>query len=655
MDFQKTHLAPLLLMLSVFFSLPLFAGQWEEAPVKQKQLFRYNEEPTPITYGGMTIQCYGRCGEPTTDPSAARAIPAFKEATRQISDSLRPLCLGQSLVYCVWDWGWDSNSNRSVSVYDWVAAGGFCLEEIPRQMYSIRTHPEFLELASVLRRDLQFYCLDVHYQRLSLYRSTIPLLERIKKEGKYGNVAFYKDGSLQLCPFIPWSLLDDREPTTPIWHFISNLKEDIPSLEEKLSDFYPRNYEKKKEQAEEAIRTMDLEFRNIFHWCLNHHQTEGIAFHAAVEDFLGGDFDLAIDQIRWMIDAVEKQKAGNELLSKLYLLKGELQSEFGLYADAIVALTTAIQKNPSMKEAYFERAVAYFELGKFEKAIEDFLVSDVHSRTIESPTQLGLGISTGILLGAGEWTIEFIPSLFRTASGLSSGLWAFCKSPLGATQDVANAAVKCYEYLKTHTPIEIVQTMVPELKELIQNYDQLADFEKGQLMGLIVGKYGTGILLAKGATEYAKLYRNLKKASQVMTLEALAAPPTTQTIITETGKHWAIREETLRNANLQIHKGKQGKHLESHSNYKDLVKRNENPSLFEHSEPERLVQKYAGTGIKDAGTTPGMSGYVEIVDFEEFIGYNVELKTGKRMPTTRGKIHYAKDGIHIVPTIPKEK
>jgi filamentous hemagglutinin len=49
----------------------------------------------------------------------------------------------------------------------------------------------------------------------------------------------------------------------------------------------------------------------------------------------------------------------------------------------------------------------------------------------------------------------------------------------------------------------------------------------------------------------------------------------------------------------------------------------------------------------------GAAGYREIVDFGECIGYSVRLDTGERIATTWGKIHYAKDGVHIVPTEPR--
>ena len=46
-------------------------------------------------------------------------------------------------------------------------------------------------------------------------------------------------------------------------------------------------------------------------------------------------------------------------------------------------------------------------------------------------------------------------------------------------------------------------------------------------------------------------------------------------------------------------------------------------------------------------------GYKEDIDFHELIGFAVDEATGNKIPTTWGRLHYAKDGVHIVPIRPK--
>jgi hypothetical protein len=54
------------------------------------------------------------------------------------------------------------------------------------------------------------------------------------------------------------------------------------------------------------------------------------------------------------------------------------------------------------------------------------------------------------------------------------------------------------------------------------------------------------------------------------------------------------------------------------------------------------------------GIGPGAPGYKEVVNFGELIGYDVNPRTGEKIATAWGIIHYAKDGAHIVPARPRE-
>ena len=46
-------------------------------------------------------------------------------------------------------------------------------------------------------------------------------------------------------------------------------------------------------------------------------------------------------------------------------------------------------------------------------------------------------------------------------------------------------------------------------------------------------------------------------------------------------------------------------------------------------------------------------GYKEVVDFKEHIG--IWKNKTESLPTTKGTIHYAKDGAHIVPAHPNSE
>jgi filamentous hemagglutinin len=59
----------------------------------------------------------------------------------------------------------------------------------------------------------------------------------------------------------------------------------------------------------------------------------------------------------------------------------------------------------------------------------------------------------------------------------------------------------------------------------------------------------------------------------------------------------------------------------------------------------------AGKGQQVGSVQVGLPGSKERVNFGKIIGTYVD-KAGARTPTTNGIIHYAKDGIHIVPSRP---
>lgn len=102
--------------------------------------------------------------------------------------------------------------------------------------------------------------------------------------------------------------------------------------------------------------------------------------------------------------------------------------------------------------------------------------------------------------------------------------------------------------------------------------------------------------------------------------------------------------KTIKNSPPKIDTGQQGKHLPNSRNYDP-----KRSSLT--ADPNKLAEK-AGTGTPVNKTPRGQAGFRERVDFGETIGDYVDEKTGVRMPTTKGIIHYSKTGIHIVPARP---
>lgn len=99
----------------------------------------------------------------------------------------------------------------------------------------------------------------------------------------------------------------------------------------------------------------------------------------------------------------------------------------------------------------------------------------------------------------------------------------------------------------------------------------------------------------------------------------------------------------------KVKSGAQEKHIPETPNYKQEVANGKKKSIFygDNKKAQELLDKYAGKGefLKNGR---------EVIDFGQKIGKSYDMKTDKYIETTRGTIHYSKDGAHIVPAKPLE-
>lgn len=95
----------------------------------------------------------------------------------------------------------------------------------------------------------------------------------------------------------------------------------------------------------------------------------------------------------------------------------------------------------------------------------------------------------------------------------------------------------------------------------------------------------------------------------------------------------------------RIHWGRQDKHIPGTNNYRP------GRSVLTYSDPQQLVDDFAGTGESANGIPAGQPGARERVDFGQVIGNYVDL-AGNSTPTTVGMIVYSGSGVHIYPARP---
>ncbi|WP_345911009.1 T7SS effector LXG polymorphic toxin [Bacillus altitudinis] len=116
------------------------------------------------------------------------------------------------------------------------------------------------------------------------------------------------------------------------------------------------------------------------------------------------------------------------------------------------------------------------------------------------------------------------------------------------------------------------------------------------------------------------------------------------------GKH-SVPKGPYREVNgfpAKVKPGAQEKHIPDAPNYKQEVANGRpNKSIFngDNKIAQELLDKFAGKGTK-------IGEQKERVDFGQVIGKYYDKDTGKYVETTRGSIHYSKNGAHIVPSEP---
>ncbi|MEL4013208.1 hemagglutinin repeat-containing protein [Dryocola clanedunensis] len=100
-----------------------------------------------------------------------------------------------------------------------------------------------------------------------------------------------------------------------------------------------------------------------------------------------------------------------------------------------------------------------------------------------------------------------------------------------------------------------------------------------------------------------------------------------------------------------INKGQQNKHIVGTNEYKTAAASSGSQRSIITVEPQSLLPQL-GTGQQVGKIEVGLAGSKERIDFGKVIGTFVDKDTGLSLPTTKGIVHYGKDGAHIVPARP---
>ncbi len=256
--------------------------------------------------------------------------------------------------------------------------------------------------------------------------------------------------------------------------------------------------------------------------------------------------------------------------SEIRLEQGTFLNDLLLYKDAIKYLTDAIKLNPANRDAYIERATAYFETNQLELALKDYekakqlkiippfkqeyqqaatlpaIIKTAPTIYIpENKKDFTKGLVLGTLEGGKVMVVELIPSTLSSLRGILNGLWAFALSPKEVSREMAIASYAMGEYISLHSTIECLECVVPELKELSLSWHKIDDYSRGKKIGYIIGKYGLEAFIPIGAIKGVSKLRALKRANTMCTLKCCEISQATRAAVLEESAKRVITRETL--------------------------------------------------------------------------------------------------------------
>ena len=273
-----------------------------------------------------------------------------------------------------------------------------------------------------------------------------------------------------------------------------------------------------------GLKEIEHHYTMLFSSCANKHRAPSALYHMALASFATGDHARALQHMENIFERINLNVLESHLASKLSLSQGLIQNEVALYDQALLSLKTAIDHDPKNKQAYFDQALTLFEQGRFEEAAKSYLNSQHFLKLLDKASgsliEFSVGLIQGITASATHNLANFIPSMCSSIYGLSHGLWAFVLSPKEVSQEIVCVAQSLADFLSSHTALETFQTLVPEVKKLAA-LSPNEHKQKGNIVGTIIGKYGTEFLTYFATVKGFKLYRELKQANGALTLHAL--------------------------------------------------------------------------------------------------------------------------------------
>lgn len=248
-------------------------------------------------------------------------------------------------------------------------------------------------------------------------------------------------------------------------------------------------------------------FVDLFENCFRKHSVLSNYYNYSFLAYMNNNLNKSFELLSDVINIAQKNNQlgnlekilGNSVFRNLGILCVESMA----YEQAVEYLTKAIQKDPENKDLYFKRAVAYFETGCFDQALSDYISSNYDKSIKKSKSKISKefnqSLLKGIAEGCAEGIVNFVPSLCNSIYGLEKTLWADAQLkdfffPVPHFANAAYNAMNSFIDICKNIDQQMINECVDELRVLYQQFNQLDDREKGNLIGYSIGRYGIEIL-----------------------------------------------------------------------------------------------------------------------------------------------------------------
>lgn len=183
------------------------------------------------------------------------------------------------------------------------------------------------------------------------------------------------------------------------------------------------------------------------------------------------------------------------------------------YRQAIRDIDRAIASDPSNPNLFLDRGMANFHLGNYDDAIADYYRFE--EKTERNKLQKAGDFALGYLEGIHKGYIE-------SGKLLALGIVDFVKNPGLACIKVAEAISDLAKLTSRGDWKTISQALAPEIVQLVTEWNNSTDLQRGKLTGNALGKFLGDCVLpgasGKLATQFPKVFQKITTFSEELTL-----------------------------------------------------------------------------------------------------------------------------------------